>query len=195
MEKVHSSQVEITDFLLRCIVTTLLRTRAHYATWAERRSVLRPALTAYSMPSRYSSDQLLVSDVFTTCWWILRSYSATQLSEKAFPSCLPLWSCTQQLLKLSRRRTHTARRIKKPNNRSEDVLLWGYGFLDDPTSYILHPLWTNGQVPPGYDECFSISPMLSYRVGLMQCRTKKLLRLILPDQTRTKTNIRPLMLH
>lgn len=82
--------------------------------------------------------------------------------------------------------SHCQTHKKKPNNRSEDVLLWGYGFPDDPTSYILHPLWTNGQVPPGYDECFSISPMLSYRVGLMQCRTKKLLRLILPDQTRTK---------
>lgn len=152
MEKVHSSQVEITDFLLRCIVTTLLWTRAHYATWAERRSVLRPALTAYSMPSRYSSDQLLVSDVFTTCWWILRSYSATQLSEKAFPSCLPLCSCTQQLLKLSRRRTHTARRIKK-----------------NPTigpRMFCCEVMASQMIPP-HTYCILFGPMVRYHQGMM----------------------------
>ena len=67
-KKKHLSQVEITDFLLRCVVTTALWMCTHYTTWAERRSVLRPALSVYSTPSRYSSDQLLVSDVFTMRW-------------------------------------------------------------------------------------------------------------------------------
>lgn len=110
--------------------------------------VLRPVLIMYStycsLPDRQSISQRCIQNVPIIPLQVVLWFS---WGRRHFLSCWLLClntACTQQLFKLSRQGSRTARH-KKSHNSLEDVLLWGYGCFDETsdsfTSYILHRLW------------------------------------------------------